>query len=141
MNNINSKMCNNCNKTDTCVPVYYTCKSRNKSDVPEYYSDSDDSCDDNCGYYWEETREFCIPCFLNGINKSLIENKRLPYLRGDIKYFLTKIKFKIPSEIACYNIPESYVIDYNRQKYPKKEEDNSFTIFKLSDVNGVYYET
>ena len=139
MNTKNSKKectnCANCNQPSSTIPVYYTCRTRNSSEVPPGHShsdDSDDSDDGRFGYYWVETHEFCIPCFLNGINKSLTENKRLPYLRGHIKYFLTKINIEIPYDIASYNIPESYVIDYNRQKYPEKEEDNSFTIFELN---------
>lgn len=105
--------------------VIHTRKSRRQPTHMEYDSD-----DEISGYYWNETKNICSKCFEYGIKKSLTQQKRLPYLRCDISYFFSKecrenvVDNKKNEYIESeYFLPNTYIIDYYRQKLPEKKEN------------------
>ena len=118
--------------------LIHTCKSRSKPDHMEYDSD-----DEISGYYWKETKNICTVCYQHGIKRSLDNQKRLPYLRYDIYYFLnhcdsdsdsdsnkiTKNYLKDIYNIQLqYFLPKIYVLDYYRQSVPDKISENHYLI-------------
>ena len=122
--------------------LIYTCKSRYKPNHLEYDSD-----DEISGYYWKESKNICTICYQHGLKRSLDNQKRLPFLRCDIDYFLNNYesdyesdsendsnttKKKILKEIyniqLQYFLPKIYVIDYYRQSLPDKISENQYLI-------------
>ena len=107
--------------------VIHTRKSRSQPIHMEYDSD-----DEISGYYWNETKNICSKCFESGIHKSLNQQQRLPYLRCDISYFFSKecrenINTKQNEYIESeYFLPNTYIIDYYRQKLPERKENFYF---------------
>ena len=107
--------------------VIHTRKSRSQPTHMEYDSD-----DEISGYYWNETKNICSKCFESGIHKSLNQQQRLPYLRCDISYFFSKecrenINTKQNEYIESeYFLPNTYIIDYYRQKLPERKENFYF---------------
>jgi hypothetical protein len=102
--------------------IIYECKSRIKP-AHMISDDSDDSDDDGFGYYWDETKIVCDKCFKKGLVKSLFEDeKRLPFLRRHIGYFINNISCSKESlqKIDTYYLPKDYHIYYYRNKYPFK---------------------
>ena len=120
--------------------LIYTRKSRSKPKHLEYDSD-----DEISGYYWKESTNICTVCYQHGLKRSLDDQKRLPFLRCDIEYFLnhydsesdsnsdsstTKKKFlkEIYNIQLQYFLPKIYVIDYYRQSLPDKISENHYLI-------------
>ena len=107
--------------------IIYTRKSRSQPTHMEYDSD-----DEVSGYYWTETKNICSKCFEYGIQNSLTQQERLPYLRCDIGYFLSQecgenIDNKQNESIESqYFLPNTYIIDYYRQKLPEKKREFLF---------------
>ena len=93
--------------------IIHTKKSRIKPDHMEYDSDGE--------YYWKESKIVCTICFQNGILESLEKQKSLPYTRRDIYYFIEQ-EFDRSNGIFVMNyfFPNKYIIDFYRQKIPKK---------------------
>ena len=100
--------------------------------IPENDEDSDDEV------YWHETKNLCTFCFQSGIIESLEIQKRLPFLRRDIYYFLNekrnidyckkKWKDKYNEFYLKYKLPQNYNNLYYRQETPLQISDNKFVI-------------
>ena len=99
--------------------LIHTQKSLNKPRHMEY-----DSEDEISGYYWKETKNICTNCFQYGIELSLQNQKRLPFLRKDISYFMhqvennTEFEKKKEKYYLHYLLPKYYIMDYYRQSNP-----------------------
>lgn len=93
--------------------IVHTKKSRIKPEHMDYDSDGE--------YYWKESKFVCTICFQNGILESLKNQKRLPYTRRDIYYFIEQ-DFEQTNEMFFmdYSFPNKYIIDFYRQEIPKK---------------------
>lgn len=107
--------------------IQYTKKSRRKPIHLDY-----DSEDERFGYYWDEQKKICSNCFHYGLINSLLIQKRLPFTRKDISFFVnhTQIdgKYKTTTQEKNmfhlhYFLPKLYVIDYYRQQKPQKIEN------------------
>lgn len=93
--------------------------------TPEQEEDSD--FDDEV--YWQETKNICTFCFQTGIIESLEVQKRLPFLRSDIYYFineernfencLKKYEDKYNDFYYNYELPKYYNNTFYRQKIPE----------------------
>ena len=100
--------------------IIYTRKSRRKPDNMDY-----DSEDEISGYYWTESNYVCTVCYQFGLQRSLDQQRRLPFLSCDINYFLTTtidrnfLQSIYNIQLQCF-LPKIYVIDYYRQKLPEK---------------------
>lgn len=100
--------------------------------IPENDEDSDDEV------YWHETKNLCTFCFQSGIIESLEIQKRLPFLRRDIYYFLNekrdidyckkKWKDKYNEFYLRYMLPQNYNNLFYRQETPLQISDNKFVI-------------
>lgn len=107
--------------------VIYECKSRKKPLFIDFNIDNE-----RFGYYWDEEIFVCSECFKKGLGKSLFEdNKRLPYLRRDIRYFNNyNFNFHCKKEslekINKFYLPKVFTLNYYRTKYPIK-------------INGYYF--
>lgn len=113
--------------------IIHTKKSRMKPDHMEYDSDGE--------YYWEEYIYICTKCFQNGLNNSLIQQQRLPYLRRDVYYFINfddddnnngNNEKNENNMFINYFLPNDYEIKFYRQKNPLKINNNLFFIGALN---------
>ena len=79
--------------------------------------------------YWYENKKICTFCFQTGIIESLEVQKRLPFLRRDIYFFLNEernfedclknYKDKYDNFYINYDLPQYYDNTYYRQKLPE----------------------
>ena len=93
--------------------------------TPEQEEDSD--FDDEI--YWHEKKNICTFCFQTGIIESLEVQKRLPFLRSDIYFFINEnrniedslknYKNKYDNFYYNYDLPKYYENTYYRQKQPE----------------------
>lgn len=89
----------------------------------EYDSDFDDEI------YWDETKNICTFCFQTGLIESLEVQKRLPFLRRDIYFFLNeernfeeymkKYKKEYKNFYYNYKLPINYENTFYRQEQPE----------------------
>lgn len=100
--------------------VIYTKKSRIKPYHMDYDSDGE--------YYWQESKNICTVCFQNGIFKSLQDQKRLPFTRRDIYYFIDQIFENNELIYMNYFLPNKYTINYYRQDIPTKLNERLYLI-------------
>lgn len=104
--------------------VLYTRKHRSKPDYLEYDSDSE-----MYGYYEPKNVRLCTVCFQKGINHSLQNQQKLPYLRLDIGYFMMNLDRytlvelqKIKKKFLKYYFPSSYYCEFYRQTKPEERD-------------------
>ena len=100
--------------------IIYTKKSRIKPDHMDYDSDGE--------YYWEESKNICTVCFQKGIVQSLQNQRRLPFTRRDIYYFIDQIFENTELIYMNYFLPNEYTINYYRQETPEKINKNLYLI-------------
>ena len=83
----------------------------------------------------------CTKCFQNGLNNSLIQQQRLPYLRRDVYYFINfddddnnngNNEKNENNMFINYFLPNDYEIKFYRQKNPLKINNNLFFIGALN---------
>ena len=111
-------------------------KKRRIIPTPEQEEDSD--FDDEV--YWNETKNICTFCFQSGIIESLEVQKRLPFLRRDIYFFINEdrnfeeclknYKNKYNNFYLYYDLPKHYDNTYYRQSQPELK-NNRFIIKKM----------
>lgn len=100
--------------------IQHTKKSRIKPDHMDYDSDGE--------YYWEENKHICTLCFQYGIVDSLNSQRRLPYTRRDIYYFINENMEETDAIYMYYFLPNKYIINFYRQDTPLKIDENLYRI-------------
>lgn len=100
---------------------------KKKRIIPDPEQEEDSDFEDEI--YWIETKNICTFCFQTGILESLEIQKRLPFLRSDIYFFINEnrdfdeclknFKDKYDDLYYNYNLPKCYENTYYRQIQPE----------------------
>ena len=100
---------------------------KKKRIIPSPEQEEDSDFEDEI--YWIETKNICTFCFQTGILESLEVQKRLPFLRCDIYFFINEnrdfdeclknFKDKYDDLYYNYNLPKYYENTYYRQIQPE----------------------
>ena len=99
------------------------------SSESEYSDESEEENDycENDGYIYETSKaDLCVQCFLEGIERVMINSDTLPFLRIHSNAFFNKIPVCI--DPYKYIVPSCYHITYYRRKKPIKTAKGDYVI-------------
>ena len=100
--------------------------SSSDSEYSEESGEDNDYCENDGYLYYTCRANLCVQCFLEGIERVMINSDSLPFMRIHSNAFFNWI----PVQIYPYKyiVPSHYSITYYRRKHPIKTSEGKFAI-------------
>ena len=107
-------------------PTESIIQSSSDSEYAEESGEDNDYCD-NDGYIYSTCKaDLCVQCFLEGVERVMVNCDSLPFLRIHSNAFFNRIPIQI--DPYKYIVPSHYNITYYRRKNPVKTAEGIYAI-------------